>query len=171
MKEIWKTIPYYTNYAVSNMGNVKNIKRNKILKQTIFNNKYKYVTLYQGNNRKKGKVSRLVAEAFIPNPNNLPCVNHKDENKLNNNVENLEWCTYSYNNNYGTANKRRSKTLGHKVAKINCITNDIIQIYDSLLDAEKDNTSCYAPNIKYCCDHHYGFKTCGGYKWEYYKEG
>ena len=59
-------------------------------------------------------VHRVVADAFIPNPNNYPCINHKDENPANNKVENLEWCTYKYNNNYGTFAERRRKTMEEK---------------------------------------------------------
>lgn len=66
--------------------------------------------LYKNGKAKKIKMHRLVAETFIPNPNNYPCVNHKDENKLNNCVDNLEWCTYSYNNSYNNCHIRRGKT-------------------------------------------------------------
>lgn len=165
--EHWKIIKNYNNYAISDYGNVKNVKTGRILKTTIFDNKYKFATLYKDGKNKKIKVARLVAQTFIPNPNNLPCINHKDENKLNDNVENLEWCTYSYNINYGTANQRRSKTQGKKVCKIDKNTNIILNIYDSTSDAANDN-DCYPGNISSCCLHKYGFKSCGGYKWEYY---
>lgn len=164
--ETWKTIKNYEDYIVSNYGNVYNLRTSKLLKQTMFNNGYKFVTLYNNNKHKKFKVSRLVAQAFIPNPNNLPCVNHKDENKLNNNVENLEWCTYSYNINYGTANNRRSEKLSKRVIKIDK-DNNILEIYDSISDAAKQNKKCNSSNISNCCNHKYGFKTCGGYRWEY----
>lgn len=95
MQEIWKDIPNYEGlYQVSNIGNVKILNANgdKILKKSISSGYY-CVGL-------KGKlyyVHKLVAFAFIPNPNNLPLINHKDGNKQNNNINNLEWCTYSHN--------------------------------------------------------------------------
>ena len=76
-----------------------------------------FSTSRKKNKQKTHKVHRLVMEAFIPNTDNLPCVNHKDEDKTNNNVENLEWCSYTYNNNYGTRNERRSKKDGRVFGK------------------------------------------------------
>ncbi len=97
---IWKEIQEYPNYSVSNTGLIRNNNTNKILKQTI--NKTGYYFLAVAPNGRHGKtkcfrVHREVAKAFIPNPDNLPQVNHKDGNKLNNCVDNLEWCTNSYN--------------------------------------------------------------------------
>ena len=91
----------YPNYSVSHLGDVFNNKTGLRLKQTVKKG-YCLVYLYNENGRKCFLVHRLVATAFIPNPNNLPEVNHKDENPLNNNVENLEWCSPKYNCNYGT---------------------------------------------------------------------
>ena len=117
-KELWKDIKNYEgHYQVSNFGRVKSIKFGKeiILKPVTDRHGYLIVGLWKNNKQKTYKVHRLVMEAFIPNTDNLPCVNHKDEDKTNNNVENLEWCTYTYNNNYGTRieriSKRRSKTV------------------------------------------------------------
>lgn len=87
-----------------------NTKKNKTM--TIYTRKgYCLVKLSSNNKAVEKKVHRLVAEAFIPNPNNYDCVNHKDENPLNNNVENLEWCNHSYNNTYGTRIERQSKSI------------------------------------------------------------
>ena len=83
----------------------------KQMKQCLKNNGYKSVSLTKGGATKAFYVHRLVAEAFIPNPDNLPMVNHKDEDKTNNFVENLEWCTNNYNINYGTARKRQADKI------------------------------------------------------------
>lgn len=108
---IWNIIADFPNYAVSNYGEVKNIKTERILKIQVHHN-YCYVFLYLNGNRKSVLLHRLVAQAFIPNPNNYPEINHKDENPLNNIVENLEWCSSKYNNNYGThKEKLRQKML------------------------------------------------------------
>lgn len=119
MEEIWKDIEEYKGYyQVSNLGNVRsldriikgNVGQPKKQKGAIVNQRirglYMAVVLCKGNRRKDFSVHRLVAEAFIPNKDNYPCVNHKDENKLNNRVDNLEWCSYSYNINYGTCPQR-----------------------------------------------------------------
>ena len=85
-------------YKVDENGNVFSVRNNKLLKRMMFPSGYEYVHLCNGKGKTKlFRVHRLVAEMFIPNPNNLPEVNHKDGDKLNNNVKNLEWCTYSEN--------------------------------------------------------------------------
>lgn len=89
----WKTIEGFTNYAVSEDGQVKNQKRNRILKQVPDSDGYSVLSLYYKGNRTVSKVHRLVAEAFIPNPDNLPGVNHIDEIKSHNWKSNLEWST------------------------------------------------------------------------------
>lgn len=113
MNEIWKDIPGYEGkYEVSNLGRVRSLKFNKtkILKQDTNKRGYKRVNLYKNGKKKNYWVHRLVAIAFISNPNNYKEVNHKDENTSNNNVKNLEWCTREYNNNYGTRTKRASES-------------------------------------------------------------
>lgn len=113
MTEIWKDIKGYEGiYQVSSRGKVRSFhfgKNIKILRFSIRGG-YANVILYKNKKRKTFSVHRLVAEAFIDNPNDLPEVNHKDEDKLNNQVENLEWCTPKYNSNYGTRNKRIKET-------------------------------------------------------------
>ena len=103
MIEEWKAIPGYEGlYEVSNKGNVRNVRRNTLLRLTKTNKGYIQVGLSKNGILTVLKVHRLVAQAFLPNPDNLPMINHKDEDKTNNRVENLEWCTAKYNNTYGT---------------------------------------------------------------------
>ena len=107
MEEIWKLIDGYENYQISNMGCVINTDTNKILKGQNNGKGYLFVTLYDRHHKSKQiMIHRLVATYFIPNPDNLPQVNHMDEHKHNNRVDNLEWCTSEYNINYGTHNLR-----------------------------------------------------------------
>ena len=116
--EIWKDIEGYEGlYQVSNKGRIKSLNRidsrghkvnEKILSSKPNNKGYLRVHLYKNGKRKPFSVHRLVAIAFIPNPNNLLEVNHKDENKENNTVDNLEWCDRKYNANYGGRNERAS---------------------------------------------------------------
>lgn len=97
-----------TRYEVSDDGLIRNRKTKRVLKGCDGGNGYVVVTLTIGEVVKKQYVHRLVATTFIPNPDNLPQVNHKDENKQNNRVDNLEWCTASYNTNYGDRNRKIS---------------------------------------------------------------
>jgi hypothetical protein len=106
----WKIIKDFEDYKVSNTGAVFSIKRNKMLKPYEKKN-YLGVYLYQNNIRKFMTIHRLVALAFIDNPNNYPQINHKDENTKNNCVENLEWCSAKYNSNYGNHRKNLSIAL------------------------------------------------------------
>jgi hypothetical protein len=129
-KEIWKDIKGYEGlYQVSNLGNIKSLSREIICgngrtlsKEKIFKFRncdgYNRVHLMKYKKEKNLYVHRLVAEMFIPNPNNLPIINHIDENRSNNHVDNLEWCTQKENVNHGTAIERMSKTrTGHEVKK------------------------------------------------------
>ena len=111
MMEEWKEIPGYEGlYEVSNMGNVRNVRRNTLLRLSKDCYGYTQVSLYKNSIRTGLRVHRLVAQAFLSNPDNLPQVNHKDEDKSNNRVDNLEWCDSKYNLNYGTARIRSRNT-------------------------------------------------------------
>lgn len=140
-------------YQISNTGKVKGLKRNKILKPVIQKG-YLYIHLCKQCKDKAHLLHRLVAKTFIPNPDNLPEVNHKDENKLNNNVENLEWCDSKYNANYGTRNKRRGKP-------IQCIETGVIYWGAREMERQigiKHNSIAFA--IK-------NGTRAGGYHWQY----
>lgn len=100
---MWKEIPNTDGlYLISDDGKVFSVRSNRLIKNQLSNKGYYRVELNFSGKAEKYSVHRLVAEAFIPNPDNLPEVNHKDENPLNNHVSNLEWCTHLYNVNYGT---------------------------------------------------------------------
>ena len=113
--EVWRDIKGYEGrYQVSNLGRVKSLNYNRTGVEQVMSprhneNGYAIVILSDFGKRDYQLVHRLVAQAFIPNPNNYPVVNHKDENPSNNNVDNLEWCTVRYNNEYGTRVERASK--------------------------------------------------------------
>lgn len=131
MKEIWKDIPGYEGkYQVSNKGEIKNIKLNKYRKQRKDKDGYSIVDLFY-NKPKTFKVHRLVALSFIPNPKNLPQINHIDGNKLNNRVNNLEWCTPSFNSNHRIYALNKNYLFPCK--KIKCVETN--QVFDSISKA------------------------------------
>ena len=167
VNEIWKDIPNYENiYQVSNLGNIKKIWKAKttICKPSFDSNGYKQIVLTKNKKRKSYKVHKLVALTFLSNFNNYEQINHKDENKTNNCVNNLEWCTRLYNINYGTRNYRCTKHRLHKVKQINVKTNKIVKIYNSLQEAEMETKIKYQ-NISSCCRNKQN--TAGGYIWKY----
>ena len=134
--EVWKDVASYEGYyKVSDKGNVYSVERknslgNKcggiMLKMIYHKDGYNMVALYKNGVSKYRLVHRLVAEAFIPNPESLPQINHKDEVKDNNNVDNLEWCTSKHNANHGTRTERVVKTQSKKVKAINVKTGEVL---------------------------------------------
>ena len=111
----WKEIPDTDGlYLISDAGKVFSVRNNRILKNQRLQNGYWRIELNINGEYKRHFIHRLVAENFLPNPDNLPCVNHKDENPSNNHVSNLEWCTHQYNMNYGTCIERRVKNRPKK---------------------------------------------------------
>lgn len=180
MDEHWKDIQEYEGlYQVSNKGRVKSLNYNhtgkeKIMKpKTIRKTGYLYIALHKHGKQEYTSVHRLVAEAFIPNPNNLPQVNHKDENKTNNRVDNLEWCTAKYNLEYNNGQKRRacSRTNGKLSKQIAQYTFDLpcelIKVWPSMSEIERQ-TGYSKSNIFKCCNGEY--KQAYGYQWAYWEE-
>ena len=167
--EIWKDIKGYEgSYQVSNLGRVKSLKyqKNRILKTILHNNNYYFVTLCNKDNCKNYSVHRLVAQAFIPNPNNYPVVNHKDEDKSNNKADNLEWCTIEYNNNYGNHNKRVA--VSNHIPILQFSKEDyLIKRWNSITEAAKE-LGINITNINNCLRHR--SKTSAGYIWGYEKD-
>lgn len=143
MKEIWKNIKGYEGiYQISNLGNVRNLLsyERKNLKGEITEKGYIRVSLHKNGFRKVFRVHRLVAQAFIPNPLNKPQINHKDGNKLNNCVDNLEWATNKENIKHAIQNKLRAKEIRH-VKPIAYIKNGtIIKRYPSISSAAKETS-------------------------------
>lgn len=175
-----KDIPNFEGkYAITKEGKVWSYKHKKFLKPKIVNG-YPLVDLFKKNDNKKYPIGihRLVAMTYIPNPDNLPEVNHKDESKTNNCVENLEWCTHKYNMNYGTRTQRaeakktpevweriREASAKARRKAVKCIETG--NVYPSVRDAAK-HTFTQESHISNCCRGKR--RTCGGFHWQYANE-
>ena len=162
MTENWKSIAGYEGlYEVSDMGRVKSLKygKEKILKPQNNHGGYLKVVLCKDGHVKTVKVHRLVAEAFIPNPNNLETVNHKDEVKTNNTVDNLEWMSRADNVAYS-----RPQFYKRGVQMFNKQTGELLSTFPSTHEAERV-TGIDQGNICSCCKGKY--KSAGGYVWRY----
>lgn len=161
MVEVWKPVKSYENYyEVSNLGNVKRLKKDKHLVPSKDLNGYFQVLLCKNGTRKCMKIHKLVANAFIENPNNYNVVNHKDEVKTNNFVENLEWCTIKYNVNYGTGLTRAAQKRMMPIYQM--LNKEIIATYKSAVEASEITGINYS-KIRMCCRNER--KTAGGYEW------
>jgi hypothetical protein len=184
VEEVWKDVPNFEGlYQVSNFGQVKSLARvltlrdgrpqtkpERILKQATSRKGYKTVKLCNIGEEHTFQVHRLVAEAFIPNPDNLPQVNHKDEIKYHNFSSNLEWCTNDYNINYGTGllrgiQKRINGKLSKAVLQFNLLGKQLAE-FPSVNEAARRlgniNRQC---NIVACCNG--SRETAYGYVWKY----
>ena len=162
MSEIWKDIEGYEGiYKISNLGNVKSLER------TLWNgHTYGYYTvrLSKDGKGKNHLLHRLLAVAFIPNPNNLPIINHKDGDKTNINLDNLEWSTYKDNNEH--AIKTGLNKIAKEIKAINVNTGETMH-FDSAREADRVLGVGYK-NISACLNGRQ--KTCGGYRWEFLDE-
>lgn len=170
MEEIWKDIDGYAGkYQVSNFGNVRRVGK-RVLKPQIRGQGYLSVWLYDGHNHaKQVSVHRLVADAFIPNPNGLDEVNHLDECKQNNRADNLAWCMHRDNCVYGERSKRIgvANTNGKRSRVIEQYTLDgkLVCVYPSLQEAGRHGFA--ASNICRCANGHPQYTHAYGYKWQY----
>lgn len=171
---MWKPICNFPNYEVSSNGEVRSTNYNhtgvcKILKSSISSNGYYGVILVKGGRRFYRAVHRLVAEAFLPNTNNLPYINHRDENKLNNKASNLEWCTAQYNIKYGSCIDRRANkqkvTRGNPIISIDNNGNEVK--YISAKEASRI-TGINQGSISKCCKGER--RIAGGFRWRYEQE-
>lgn len=177
MEEVWKDIAGYEGlYQVSNYGNVRSVDRytktsnsvrfykGRLMKQEQNRNGYMQVSLCKNGNYKCFLVHRLVAKAYISNPKKLPEVNHKDENKENNNVCNLEWVTRIENEMHGTKKERQSNTMKHPIVQYN-LNGKYLKEWKSASDAEKEMRGKNTGNISNCLNGK--TKTAYGYIWKY----
>lgn len=169
--EEWRDVIGYNGlYQVSSSGRVKSLKfgKDKILRQGKNKYGYLYVKFYKDGKSKILQVHRLVAQAFIENPNNLPMINHKDEDKTNNIVDNLEWCNNYYNITYGTCQQKKSEKLinrqdqSKQVYQYNT-QGELIKIWESTMECKRNGYT--QSSISACCRGE--LKSHRGYIWSY----
>ena len=159
--ETFVKIEGFENYEVSNLGKVRNIKSGRILKPHLNHNGYLKHHLYKHNKLKELFLHRIIAIAFIDNHEEKPCVNHIDENKLNNDLSNLEWCTVRENLIHGTRTKRVAEKNFKKVIQLD-LNDNVLNEFESMRQAERE-TGVSVGNISSCCNGK--TKSAGGYKW------
>lgn len=176
--EVWKSIDGFEGlYEVSNRGRVKSMPRwvkannggSRYIRERILvpgkgKNGYLHIVLSKDGTHKICTIHKLVASAFVPNFHKYPNINHKDENKLNNSFDNLEWCTQKYNVTYGSGIQRCTLTKFKKVCMLDRYTHKVIRTFDSARDAYKSTGISYK-NISLVCYNHR--HTAGGFAWKF----
>ena len=164
--EVWKDVSGYEGmYEVSNLGRVKSLKQGKerILKPKTEKCGHLHVGLYKNGEQKKYYVHRLVAQVFLSNPQNLPMINHKDDNPSNNQVENLEFCTAKYNSNYGTRTQRQAEKLSKPVIQFTK-DGEFVREWKSATDVQR-NLGYNNGHISECCNRKR--KSAYSFIWKY----
>lgn len=162
--KMWKTIKAFPLYEVSLVGEIRNKRTKRHLKTRVLRS-YESVGLIEEETgiQRTAFVHRCVASAFLDNPNNLPTINHKDGNKLNNHVDNLEWCTYSQNliHAYATGLKKPSINPNKRPVRQLDRHGNLINVYASTFDAWRKTGIRHISEV--VCGHR---KSAGGYLWE-----
>lgn len=163
---IWKKIEGFQNYSISDDGNVRNDNTMKILKQHIGNRGYYMVNLWRNNKGHWKTIHRLLAVAFIPNPENKLCVNHIDGNKKNNNINNLEWCTHSENQLHRSRilKKTRFPEEALKATRKAVICVETGEVFESVSEAAR-RCGLWQQNISKVLNGE--MHTTGGFHWGY----
>lgn len=177
----WKPIKEFDGYYINKIGQVKSMRsfkgtKEKILKGSKNQQGYKTINMIKNGKVYTKTLHRLLAQTFIPNPNNYPCINHIDGNILNNSLDNLEWCTYSYNNKeaYRIGLKKgawcnkinKEHPMSKKVIQYD-LNNNFLKIWESVSEATRQ-LRISVSSISQCCN---GInKSAGGYKWRYENE-
>lgn len=159
--ETFVKIVGFEKYEVSNLGRVRNVKSGRILKPRLRRDGYLEHLLYKNNKQKHLLLHRILATAFVDNPEGKPYVNHIDENKTNNDLNNLEWCTVRENNVHGTRIKRAAEKLFKKVIQLD-LDDNVLNEFESIKQAGQE-TGTNAGDISNCCNGR--SKSAGGFKW------
>lgn len=161
MKEIWKEIKGYEGYEVSNTGKVRGKNVNELKPRS--NGNYYFITLSNNGDKRNFYIHRLVAIAFLPNPDCLPQVNHKDENTYNNSVDNLEWCTNQYNQHYSKTYLKGAEASKKKVLQYD-MNNNLIKEWNSQSEAARALNIRQNKISDVCCGVNRSYK---GYIWRF----